>query len=369
MAVLIDSYSESNYDGASGIYASPYQTATGQSFTGNGSILVNTKFYLRKYGYPTGNVYAKIYAHSGTYGTSSIPTGGALATSDPVDVTTISGISFGLVSFSFSGTNKIALTNGTYYISVVEYSSGSDGNGIFVGYDNSSPTHGGNRSEYYNGSWSGFGSPDAATDLCFYVYGEKIDTSERSLYTKGKSTSDSEKNIYSSGSINSNSERNLYSKGKATGNSEKNIYSRGKLTDSSERLIRSIGGGVVSSERGIYITSGTGQSERGIYSYGKPNPVAIPFYQGKNEKKYSVKIYDRAGTTFKGNYDPIGGYAFTKTINGGVGALSITLPRKFDNFGLGEDVNLQTKYRYGFRIRIQMVKRYILGMYQVLQVS
>jgi len=124
------------------------------------------------------------------------------------------------------------------------------------------------------------------------------------------------------------------------GNSEKNIYSRGKLTDSSERLLRSIGGGVVSSERGIYTTSGASQSERGIYSYGKPNPVAIPFYQGKNEKKYSVKIYDRAGTTFKGNYDPIGGYAFTKTINGGVGALSITLPRKFDNFGLGEDVNL-----------------------------
>lgn len=109
---------------------------------------------------------------------------------------------------------------------------------------------------------------------------------------------------------------------------------------SSERFLRSIGGGVVSSERGIYTTSGASQSERGIYSYGKPNPVAIPFYQGKNEKKYSVKIYDRAGTTFKGNYDPIGGYAFTKTINGGVGALSITLPRKFDNFGLGEDVNL-----------------------------
>ena len=136
------------------------------------------------------------------------------------------------------------------------------------------------------------------------------------------------------------SERNLYSKGKTTGSSERNLYSRGKLTNSSERLIRSIGGGIVSSERGIYTTSGAGESQRGIYSYGKPNPVAIPFYQGKNEKKYSVKIYDRAGTTFKGNYDPIGGYAFTKTINGGVGALSITLPRKFDNFGLGEDVNL-----------------------------
>lgn len=58
------------------------------------------------------------------------------------------------------------------------------------------------------------------------------------------------------------------------------------------------------------------------------------------EKKYTVKIYDRAGTTFKGNYDPIGGYAFNKTINGGVGALSINLPREFDKFGLSEDVDL-----------------------------
>jgi hypothetical protein len=58
------------------------------------------------------------------------------------------------------------------------------------------------------------------------------------------------------------------------------------------------------------------------------------------EKRYTVKIYDRAGTTFKGNYDPIGGYAFNKTINGGVGALSINLPREFDNYGLSEDVEL-----------------------------
>ena len=58
------------------------------------------------------------------------------------------------------------------------------------------------------------------------------------------------------------------------------------------------------------------------------------------DKKYSVKIYDKAGTTFKGNYDPIGGYSFRKTINGGVGVLTVTLPRKFDDYGLGDDVNL-----------------------------
>lgn len=58
------------------------------------------------------------------------------------------------------------------------------------------------------------------------------------------------------------------------------------------------------------------------------------------EKKYSVKIYDRAGTTFKGNYDPIGGYSFTKLINSGVGALTIDLARKFDIYNVANDVNL-----------------------------
>lgn len=58
------------------------------------------------------------------------------------------------------------------------------------------------------------------------------------------------------------------------------------------------------------------------------------------EKKYSVKIYDRAGTTFRGNYDPIGGYSFTKMINSGVGELTIDLARKFDTYNVANDVNL-----------------------------
>ena len=65
-----------------------------------------------------------------------------------------------------------------------------------------------------------------------------------------------------------------------------------------------------------------------------------PYYTGQGEKKYSVKVYDRAGTTFKGGYDPIGGYSFNKVVNGGVGDLTVELPRKFDQYGLGDDVNL-----------------------------
>lgn len=57
-------------------------------------------------------------------------------------------------------------------------------------------------------------------------------------------------------------------------------------------------------------------------------------------KKYSVKVYNRAGTVFKGNYDPIGGYSFRKTVNSGVGDLRVKLPKKFDDFGLGEGIDL-----------------------------
>ena len=89
MSTIIDSYSESNYVTA-GYGMSPLGYGVGQSFTGDGKTLSSVKFYARKVGSPTGNIYAKIFAHSGTYGTSSVPTGTELAVSGAVDVTTIS---------------------------------------------------------------------------------------------------------------------------------------------------------------------------------------------------------------------------------------------------------------------------------------
>ena len=275
-------------------------TGVGQSFKlGENATLTSVKFVICRVGSPTGNIYAKLYEHSGTYGTSSVPTGSPLATSGAFDSSTL-GVSFAQKTFTFSGENIYSLVANTGYVIVISYDvTPSSSNYVKVAFDETESIHGGNMStldDYMGGgaTWS----ENSTADCTFILYG----------------------------TVSTNSERIL--------------YSRGKLTDTSERLLYNTGGGVVYSERTLYTPSGVGSSDRGIYSYGKPNPVAIPFYQGKNDKKYSVKIYDRAGTTFKGNYDPIGGYAFTKTINGGVGALPITLPRKFDNFGLGEDVNL-----------------------------
>ena len=164
--VLIDSYSESNQD-----WSSSVQTTyiSGQSFTNvNPIILDSCKFYIKKSGSPTGNAVAKIYAHTGTYGTSSVPTGSALATSDNFDVSTLS-TSYGLSTFNFSGADRITLSANTYYCIVLVYSGGSSSNRIDLAEDDSSPTASGNKV-----SSSNSGSTWSATsgyDVCFYVYG------------------------------------------------------------------------------------------------------------------------------------------------------------------------------------------------------
>jgi hypothetical protein len=159
MATIVDSYSESNYD--SEIY--DYR-AYGQSFTGDGGVLNSAKFYLKKYGSPTGTVFAAIYAHTGTFGTNSKPMGVPLAVSDNVNVSTLS-TSFGLVSFTFSGANKITLTAGTKYVVVFDCINSS--NTISVGMDSSSPSHSGNVSDRDGEDWY---TDYSGYDLCFYVY-------------------------------------------------------------------------------------------------------------------------------------------------------------------------------------------------------
>lgn len=60
----------------------------GQSFNPSpeNENLASVEFFIRKQGAPTGNMRVNLYAHSGTFGTSSIPTGTPLAQSDFIDV-------------------------------------------------------------------------------------------------------------------------------------------------------------------------------------------------------------------------------------------------------------------------------------------
>lgn len=170
MSTLIDSYSESNYD-------SPYwlggvgHDIIGQSFkptvTAN---ITAAKFYIERTGTPTGNAYAKLYAHTGSFGGSTgYPTGNPLATSSAIDMSTVSS-SYELVTFTFSGTNQYEIQAGTPYCICLDGSS-LRGSNIFnnfsFGADDSSPTHSGRFLKYNGSEWYN----DGNTDAVFYIYG------------------------------------------------------------------------------------------------------------------------------------------------------------------------------------------------------
>lgn len=170
---IIDSYAEGNSGGHFSLYSTQV-TRVAQSFAVTGAATLGScKFYLFRANSPTGNIVAKLYAHSGVYGTSSEPTGAALATSDTIDVTTLSASSQ-LVTFTFSGANQYSLSAATKYVISVEYTGGDGSNYIGVGSDSTSPTHSGNTISY-NGAYSIW----AGTDVPFYVYS----TSSNNTYT------------------------------------------------------------------------------------------------------------------------------------------------------------------------------------------
>jgi len=164
---IVDSYSESN---ASINWQTYTNSFVAQSFTGDGGNLSKIKIYGRRRGVPTGNVYAKIYTHSGTFGTNSMPTGSALATSDPINIMTIGqypSVDPYLIAFTFSEENKIALVDQTKYCFSIEFASGDFSNNLWVMYDVNSPSHAGNIS-YFVDTWQ----PYSTSDLIFYVYND-----------------------------------------------------------------------------------------------------------------------------------------------------------------------------------------------------
>lgn len=164
--VTLDYY---NYDDEYIVQPSSYLWF--QSFTPNQTaILSSTKFYGRKVGSPSGTATMKIYNHSGTYGTSSVRTGAALATSDDLNKSSFPS-SNDYVTFTFSGANKITLTSGTRYVLSIETTINGDGsNHIKIWTDNSTSSHGGNESYIFNTIYGP--TPIVSEDWPFYVYGE-----------------------------------------------------------------------------------------------------------------------------------------------------------------------------------------------------
>lgn len=154
-----------------------------QSFTGNGMQLKSCNFYLKRTASPIGTIVVEVYAHSGTFGSTGIPTGSVLATSDSINASTLdnnggfpSPSTFGNISFTFSGTNQITLENGVNYFISLKYSEVDDGtNFVVVGFDGGDSTGyrstaPGNMAFYSSGTWTAYNP--TYNDIWFYVYGD-----------------------------------------------------------------------------------------------------------------------------------------------------------------------------------------------------
>lgn len=149
--VIVDSYDvgdTGNKDGS---------VAVSQSFIGNGSILTKVNFTLSVTFGHNSTATAYLYAHSGTYGTSSVPTGSPLATSD---IYPYIG-SKGWKTLTFA--TPYTLVSGTQYCIVIYVSNANYGKSYYA----ADGVSGNLATGTLGGSWT----PDAAKDLLFYVYG------------------------------------------------------------------------------------------------------------------------------------------------------------------------------------------------------
>jgi hypothetical protein len=164
---IVDSYVEANRDDANGLGDALDHIGQGQAFTGTAVRITSARFFLAKSGLPTGNAVAKLYAISGAFGSTAIPTGAALATSDNFNVTMVGTFpTFTLFEITFTGANQFQMVAGTNYAITLEYNGGDASNQLLVGVDASSSTHSGNNVRLDGSTWS-----PHVEDTIFYVLG------------------------------------------------------------------------------------------------------------------------------------------------------------------------------------------------------
>lgn len=151
---IADQYPESNAYSLTEIYNS-FNSRAGQSFTGNGQSIKKASFYLKKLGNPTGDIVAKLYSHTGTFGVNGVPQT-LLATSAGVEASSLT-TNLQWIDFNF---NSYTLTNNGKYFIVLEYSKGSSGNRVQISSDTQAPvSHAGN-TVLYSFSWTAYSSID-----------------------------------------------------------------------------------------------------------------------------------------------------------------------------------------------------------------
>lgn len=157
-----DSYAFSNQDVTAALGASNF-LGRAQSLTGAGGVLSAVLVRMSKAASTdVADMTCRIYAHGGVFGTSSIPTGPALATSNAVSTSTLSELSERTVYFEFE--DEFTLVNLTNYCVAFEVAAVFSSGQVDVGLDTSSPTHAGNASSLVGTTWT-----SGTADIPFFV--------------------------------------------------------------------------------------------------------------------------------------------------------------------------------------------------------
>ena len=160
---IADSYSSGT--DLAGFGSDPDPSYIGQTFTGNGEHIKNVIFSMYTNTATTGNIVCYIYAHSGTWGSTGLPTGSPVATSDAIVVTSFAG------NFTFTGAQCVQLVNGTHYVAIAYYAQ-LTGVQVLLLYKNNTGAHAGN---YVSGKSGPTWSYNSSYDLRFQVSTEEPD--------------------------------------------------------------------------------------------------------------------------------------------------------------------------------------------------
>lgn len=179
IATLADSWSVDNqndsgsYQIAGGSMAD-FTTGAGQAFTSQGGKLASAKFSLRKFGSPTFNLFARLYAATGAF-PAAVLTGAPLAQSDSIpaaSIATATDLVGVLYEFMFS--DQFEMLAGTKYVIAAcgDASAYDSVNKIGVGVDfdfggDPNPGHYGNYCGVHVNSGA---SLDDLADCIFYIY-------------------------------------------------------------------------------------------------------------------------------------------------------------------------------------------------------
>jgi len=159
MAVTIASASTTGY----GDTNCDSSQLVGQSFeVATSGKLKELLIAIKSNGTISGSFTFAIYAHSGTYGSSSIPSGSALATSDSFNTSGVSS-SYASKTIVFSGANQIIMTSGERYVFVCTYSNTSWPNALLM--QNKTPSFYSGNQSYNSGGWNALSGYDMAFDL------------------------------------------------------------------------------------------------------------------------------------------------------------------------------------------------------------